>query len=127
MENTLGNQSNYQYPSVVLATWDENLYGSPSSQLPSSSLLPPTSIMRPVNVIYYMKVSFTVGATSSTLVYAHVSWFSPHPDCHALGKPVELWCASLFNHLDCNHLYPLRTSLVDVPMLLESGTMSGYW
>ena len=40
-------------PAVVLATWDENLYASPPTQLPSSSLLPPTSIVRPVNIIIY--------------------------------------------------------------------------
>ena len=48
--------------------------------LPSSSILPPPSIIRPVNVHYFMKVFLLV--PQITLYFAHVSWFSPHPDCH---------------------------------------------
>ena len=84
-----------KHPAVALASWDENLCGS-ATQIPCSSLLPPTSILRPVHVFYFMKVIFTHGQTNHSILFSHVSWFSPHPDCHALGKPVELWCASLF-------------------------------
>ena len=98
------NNSCTKLPAVVLATWDENLYGSPPTQLPSSSLLPPTSIVRPVNI---MNVSFTVGTTNSSLIFAHVSWFSPHPDRHAFGKPVELWCASLFESFGLQSFVPI--------------------
>jgi len=95
-------------PVVVLASWDESLYGSTPTPLPSSSLLPPTSILRPVNVHYFMKVSFSVCTSSSSFFVAHVSWFSPHPDRHALGKPVELWCPSLFESFGLQSFVPIK-------------------
>ena len=100
-----GDQS--KVSAVVLATWDEKLYGSPSTELPTLSLLPPPSILRPVNIMYFMKVYFSIGATNSSIVLAHISWFSPHPDRHALGKPAELWCASLFESFGLKSYLPV--------------------
>ena len=74
---------------MVNAQWSETLFGPPPTEL-QYSYLPSTNI-RPVNVKYYFKASFIVNQTVSSLIFAHVSWFLPHQQRYALGKPVELW------------------------------------
>jgi len=39
----------------------------------------------------FFKASFIVNETVSSLIFAHVSWFLPHQQRYAMGKPVELW------------------------------------
>lgn len=92
-----GRQS--KHPVVLLAVWDENLFGSTPSPLPTSSLLPSSTILRPVCVHYYMKISYCVETSVDYVFFANVSWFYPHPDRDALGKPAELWCPSSLNIL----------------------------
>ena len=65
-----GKQSNV--PVVILASWDENLYGSTPTPQPRSSLLPPTSILRPVNVHYFTNVSFCAAIYNTSFLFAYV-------------------------------------------------------
>ena len=65
------------------------MFGVSPTQLPDSYLL--LTNIRPVDVKYYFKASFTVKNTISSLIFAHVSWFLPHQQRYAMGKPVELW------------------------------------
>ena len=92
-------------PSVVLASWDTQLYGMPPTPLPYA-----TSValnMRPVDVHYFMKVFFTLEDSTFSLLFAHASWFYPRPDCHAFGKPVELWCHKLHEPFGLHSFLPL--------------------
>lgn len=97
-----------QTPVVMLAVWDENLYGSTPSPLPTSSLLPTSTILRPVSIHFYMKVSFCRENTLDHVLLANVSWFYPHPDRDALGKPVELWCLRQFEPFGLHSFVPVH-------------------
>ena len=61
-----------QIPVVILAVWDENLYGSSPSPLQTSSLLPTLTILRPVSVHFYTKLSFCRENTLDHVVVANV-------------------------------------------------------
>jgi hypothetical protein len=86
-------------PSVAMALWEEDLYGKP----PTSLVDPykPNVNIRPVNVHHYAKISYSVDDTNTSDVLALVSWFFPHPHRYNLGKPVELWCKSIFEPVNC--------------------------
>ena len=81
-------------PYVAFAQWSENLFGAPPTQLPDSYL--PTTNIRPVDVKYYFKATFIVHNTTISLIFAYVSWFLPHQQRYAMGKPVELWYDRLY-------------------------------
>ena len=99
-------------PVVVMASWDDNLYGVPLHLQPNSTLLATNSCQRPVNIHYFLKVSYncTINDVVSTnmSLFAHVSWFYPHPHCHALGKPAELWYHSLFEPFGIHSFVPVN-------------------
>lgn len=90
---------------VQLTSWDKNLYGELPTPLPHSTFL--ASNVRPVNVHYFMKVSFTIGMSTDSFLFARVPWFYPHLDCHALGKPAELWCHTLFESFGLHSFVPV--------------------
>ena len=95
-----------QQPLVVqLASWKNSLFGDPSTPLPQSTS--ESSKGRPVNVNYFMKVSITSGTTTESLFFANVSWFYPHPDRYACGKPVELWCNNFYESFGLHSFIPL--------------------
>lgn len=94
---------------VVQASWDTVLYGNPPTTLPSNSLVP--SSLRPVNIHYFMKVFFTVNDSTISVLFANVSWFYPHPEKYALGKPAELWCRSQYETFGLHSYIPINLLL----------------
>lgn len=100
-------------PYVVSASWNESYYGSPPTVLPRPDTLHPSSNERPVNVHYYITatVSFSTAQKHNichqSWTVAHVSWFFPHPYRYNFGKPVELWCPTLFEAFGLHSYVPL--------------------
>ena len=91
---------------VAQASWDEKLYGNPATPLPDS--LAANNTLRPVNICHFMKVSVTVNMESTlSFLFAYVAWFQQHPDRYAFGKPVELWCPTLFEPFGLHSFVPL--------------------
>ena len=90
---------------ITLTSWDDNLYGNPLTPLPDSNRQ--DSNVRPVNIHYFMKVSFNFNMSISSFLFAYVSWFYPHPHRHALGKPAELWCHSMFESFGLHSFVPI--------------------
>ena len=78
------------------------MYGS------SSSIC--TLVLRPVKIYYYAKVSFNTNLELQVqnLVIAVVSWFSQHPDYSVVGKPVEVWCNSIYESTGLLKFFPLN-------------------
>lgn len=76
-----------KFPAVALLKWDDKLYGHSSPELAT----------RPANIHYFIRASLTMSnQCTEYLTLAFVSWFSPHPSRHNLGKPAELWCSQLY-------------------------------
>lgn len=91
---------------VAMASWDSDLFGDPPTELPTD-LVPSNTFQRPVNVHYYMKVNVSVNSSIESSVFAYVSWFFPHHQRYAFGKPVELWCSSKFESAGMHSFLPL--------------------
>lgn len=100
-------------PVVTFASWDVSIYGSPPTTLPNSTDL--NKNCRPVNIHHFIKVLYTIGEAESTNykeeVLAFVSWFYPHPERYALGKPAEIWCNSMFESFGPHSFLPLKNIL----------------
>lgn len=93
-------------PAISIAQWDTSLFGNPPTKLPT--LLFPHTNKRPVNIHYFMKVNFTINDITDSLLLANVSWFFPHPDCYAFGKPVELWCSTQYENWGIHSFLPIN-------------------
>ena len=95
-------------PAVAITAWDTDLYGDPPTPL-THSLQVPLTDYRPINIHYFMKVSFIIDAnlSSTTMLFAYASWFYPHQDRHAYGKPVELWCRNFFESFGMHSFVPI--------------------
>ena len=65
---------------------------------------------RPVNVLYYdIHRFFPRGSSTPVLtVLARVLWPQMHPDRSVIGKPVEIWCSSLFEATNKNNFVPIE-------------------
>ncbi len=95
-------------PAVALTSWDSDLYGDPPTPLPNCLHIP-VADQRPINIHYFMKVFFTIDTnlSSITMLFAYASWFYPHQDRHAYGKPVELWCRNFFESFGIHSYVPI--------------------
>ena len=89
----------------LLAEWNVNLYGSPPTGLPQPEN--PRSLQRPVKLQHLARVSFSVRETVEHIVLAVVSWYHPHPNQHALGKPAEPWCPNLSEDYGLHSFIPI--------------------
>lgn len=93
---------------VSLASWDNDLFGDPPTHMPNTVYNVLSANVRPVNIHHYMKVNFTVNSSAASLIFAQVSWFFPHPDRNAFGKPVELWCSRQFEPSGIHSFVPIN-------------------
>ena len=80
-------------PCVLMAEWDSNLYGNPPAVVDPD---PPNSNIRAVKVHHFAKVSVNIEDQVEYMVVAVVSWYSPHPNQHMIGKPAQVWCDNIF-------------------------------
>ena len=107
-----GSSGKTSTPTVALAKWDENLYGPPLSSVPVSFSNDPNT--RPINIHYFAKILYTTSSvdeictTEHHQTFAYCSWFFPHPARHNLGKPVEIWCNSVYEASGIHTFIPLN-------------------
>ena len=102
---TFSTSKKQNIPYVVYAQWSEDLFGVPPTRLPDSYL--PSANIRPVDVKYYFKASFTVNSKLYSLNFAYVSWFLPHRQRYAIGKPVELWYDQMYESSGIHTFLPI--------------------
>ena len=106
-----GSSGKKSTPFVALAMWDKDLYGSPSTSVPTSFVDDTNS--QPINIHYFMKVIYNIGDSiedNSNIqheIFAYSSWFFPHPARYALGKPAEIWCNSVYESSGMHSFIPL--------------------
>jgi len=92
-------------PCIASAVWNEALFGSPPTPLSESYL--PTANIRPVEIKHYLKVSFTLMETTTSMTFANVLWLLPHPHRYSIGKPAELWHNGLYEHSGSHKFLPV--------------------
>ena len=89
-------------PFVALATnYDTNIFGASLSTFRDSNC-------RPVKIHHYAKISYRIDTSVSYLVVAVASWYYPHPDYSKVGKPVQVWCDSMFESVGIHTFIPLN-------------------
>lgn len=73
------------------------ILASPVFPFPGSDI----QTFRPAQIRYFIKHSFTLSEYPEHCifhVFAVVLWPQVHPKQHCMGKPVEAWCKSVFEH-----------------------------
>ena len=93
-------------PCIAMATWDTRVLGAFPTTLPDSD--DPNASTQPVNIHYFLKVNFECATDSNVLLLARVSWYSPHPDRHIIGKPAEVWRRNLYESFGLHSFLPLK-------------------
>ena len=76
------------------------------SEASTGSTNTPESLLRPAKLWHFAIHSVVVDESTNNVIthgFAIVSWPMSHPQCHALGKPCEVWCLNLF---DCDSALP---------------------
>lgn len=91
---------------VAIASWNSDLFGDPPTELPTD-LIPSNTLQRPVNIHYYMKVNVNTSIATKPFILAYVSWFLPHHERYAFGKPVELWYSEKFESAGIHTFLPI--------------------
>lgn len=93
-----GKMYNSTYSFISLAQWNVNMFGTPPSCLPQPTIPVANGDehIRPVEVHYFANIPYSHGKDSSSETFAAVSWFAPHPNRYEIGKPVDIWCKSVF-------------------------------
>lgn len=95
--NSRLNRSSHNY--VSLAMWDTDVFGAPPSRLPQPVTQDKDEHKRPIEISYFATITYTLDNADSNLsseTFAIASWFSPHPRRYEIGRPVDIWCKSLF-------------------------------
>ena len=93
---------------------------SPVFPFPSTSSEVQT--VRPAQIQYFIKHSFTLSGHPEDCishVFAVVLWPQVHPKQHCMGKPVEVWCKSVFEHCIENRYVPIENILSHVFISFE--------
>ena len=68
----------------------------------------------PAQIQYFIKHSFTLSGHPEDCishVFAVVLLPQVHPKQHCMGKPVEVWCKSVFEHCIENRCVPIEKNL----------------
>lgn len=76
------------------------------SEASTGSTNAPISLLRPAKLWHFTIHSVVVHKSTTNVIthgFAVVSWPMTHPQCHALGKPCEVWC---LNPFDCDPALP---------------------
>lgn len=74
-----------------------------------------TTSARPAHIQYLINHTFTIPSTSAShqdksvrQVFAVVKWPQVHPQQEIMGKPVQVWCHSLYEPIIDNRFLPIE-------------------
>ena len=82
--------------SIVMALWDQDIFGHAPTFLPRLFVNPVDANLRPVRINYFLKLSYCTSEVVHTHHFVCVSWFQPHPSRFSIGKPAQIWCKNAF-------------------------------
>lgn len=94
----------------------------PSPVFPFPSTNSEVQTVRPAQIQYFIKHSFTHSGHPEDCishVFAVALWPQVHPKQHCMGKPVEVWCKSIFEHCIENRYVPIENILSHVFISFE--------
>ena len=94
--------------SIVMASWDEDIFGSSPTFLPRLFVNPIDAALRPVQIDYFLKLSYFLSDSVCSQFFVRVSWFQPHPSRFSIGKPAQVWCKGTFEPEGLHSFLPLH-------------------
>ena len=62
----------------------------------------------PAYIYHFAVYTFQHADMFITHPFAYVKWFARHPLQHAIGKPYQIWCCSVFENHPKNSIVPLE-------------------
>ena len=108
-EKTIGcHNTRSQSSSIVATWWDTELFGNPLSSIVEDHLEPFQDLLRPAKVkaVYLHQVK--IDGISRTVLLVALSWYQFHPKMLLLGKPLTLWCSSIFEPQGLYSIVPIQ-------------------
>ena len=81
-----------------MATWKTDLLGQP---IAPEMRIASGGILRPVRINFFFHQFFfhhriLIDAKYVDHLLVDVSWFSYHPRCTSMGKPITVWCPDIY-------------------------------
>ena len=97
-----------QSSSIIAAWWDTVLFGNPLSSIVEGHLEPFQDLLRPAKVKAFYLHQVNIDRTPKTVLLVALSWYQFHPKMLLLGKPLTLWCSSIFETQGLYSIVPIQ-------------------
>ena len=108
-EETIGSHKTIsQSSSIVAAWWNIELFGKPLSSIVEGQLEPGQDLLRPAKIKEFYLHQFNINGTSKTILLVSLSWYQFHPKMLLLGKPLTIWCSSIFETQGLYSIVPIQ-------------------
>ena len=101
--------------SIVTSLWRNDLFGHPLSSIVEDSVSS-DEMVRPARINSFLLHRPTIQGEHHTFLSANLSWFKFHPGMLQLGKPLTVWCSSVYEISGIYSIVPIQ--------LIESRTVS---
>lgn len=108
--------SNMEIPNAFLkyqqVTIFEKVLGSYSCRSAASSVVMavqnPLTAERPAKVNYFARHTVTIANTQHTFLLFRASWYKPHRNKDAYGKPITVWENDIYETPDSRSVIPIQ-------------------
>ena len=95
--------------SVVAATWPIDIFGYPVSASAVEDLcIMENRLIRPMQVDSFLLHRPSFASRVETYLLASVSWHQFHKEMNSLGKPLTIWCSSVFEIENIYSIVPVQ-------------------
>ena len=112
----LGCHNNHSHSSsVVSALWRNDLFGHPLSSI-VEDLVSTDQMVRPARINSFRLHRLQIHDENITFLLVTLSWFKFHPGMLRLGKPLTIWCSTVFEIDGIYSIVPIQ--------LIQSRTIS---
>ena len=108
-EKTIGSHKTIsQSSSIVAAWWNNELFGRPLSSIVEGHLEPGQDLLRPAKIREFYLHQFNIEGTLKTVLLVSLSWYQFYPKMLVLGKPLTVWCSSVFETQGLYSIVPIQ-------------------
>jgi len=101
---------------------DANLFGQPLSSIVEGLLEPNQDLLRPAQIKAFYLHQPIIDGKPKTVLLAALSWYQFHPKMLLLGKPLSIWCSSIFEVQGLYSLVPvqmIKSRIVSTSMIID--------
>lgn len=108
-EKTIGSHRTVsQSSSIVAAWWNIEFFSRPLSSIVEGHLEPGQDLLRPAKIREFYLHQFSIEGALKTILLVSLSWYQFHPKMLLLGKPLTVWCSSVFETQGLYSIVPIQ-------------------